>query len=94
MLALALGGTVHELQARMLQSEFTAWVEFYKLFPFDDRHRYHRPSALIAHATNGIEASDAMSWLQPLPAAPGYSEADLRTLAAFGFSPKKKVGKE
>jgi hypothetical protein len=66
-LALALGGcTVAELQRRMLPGEFHAWVEFYRMWPFDDRHRFHRPAALIAGAMVG-DVGKRLDWLQPTP---------------------------
>jgi hypothetical protein len=66
-LALSLGGrTVEEWQRRMSPGEFHAWAEFYKLWPFDDRHRYHRPAALIAGAMVG-DIGKRLDWLQPMP---------------------------
>lgn len=52
-LALALGKTVGELQRDMTNREFESWKEFYRMRPFDDKHRYHRPAAVIAHAMGG-----------------------------------------
>lgn len=90
---LAIGGcTVQELKARMARQEFAGWVEFYRLFPFDDRHRFHRPAALIAH-NDRLDIDAAMRWLQPLPMAHDYTAADLNTLKAFGFSPPKPIAK-
>jgi hypothetical protein len=71
----------------MTQPEFLEWVEFYKLYPFDDYHRYFRPAALIAGAFGGNtqDALDArLNWLQPTPTT-GYSEADLNTFKALGM---------
>jgi hypothetical protein len=77
----------------MAQPEFLEWVEFFKLYPFDDHHRYHRPAALgFASAflpearTQAIE--DALRWLSP--PNDEYSDADLATMRAMGF--KKKAG--
>lgn len=87
----------------MRRDEFLTWIAFYKLYPFDDLHRYHRPSALIAHsAANAFGPSkttfqERLEFLQPLVAAQGqasndqqYSEADMNTLRAFGFQPERK----
>ena len=52
-LALALGKTVGELQRDMSHREFESWKEFYRLRPFDDLHRYHRPAAVVAHSMGG-----------------------------------------
>ena len=74
----------------MSRDEFLAWVEFYKLYPFDDFHRYHRPAALVAAASGGGSVLERLEWLQPEPRIPGYSDADLNTLKAFGFKPPVK----
>ncbi|MFC0677528.1 hypothetical protein ACFFGH_06645 [Lysobacter korlensis] len=71
MLALALGKTIGELQASMGEAEFDAWREFYRLYPFDDLHRFHRPAALMA--CSGVSGSldqaieQRLKWLQPDP---------------------------
>lgn len=46
--------------------EFNSWISFYRLFPFDDAHRFYRPAALIAKS-NGTKSSirDLMEFLQP-----------------------------
>ncbi len=90
MLALALGGrTIGELQQSMTQIEFHAWIEFYKLNPFDDLHRYYRPAALLA-GVQGADSSKAIEWLQPEAAPEGFSEYDLQTFKAFGQKPPRK----
>lgn len=68
----------------MSQSEFVAWVQFYKLHPFDDYHRFYRPAALM---TADVQA--ALEWLQPDPMPDEYSKEDVMTLRAFGIEPKK-----
>jgi hypothetical protein len=89
-LALALGGrTVEEWQASMSQAEYLSWVAFYRLHPFDDRHRYHRPAALIG-ATMGGKFQDLFEFLAPEPAPEGYSPADLATMRAFGMKPTSR----
>jgi hypothetical protein len=71
--------------------EFQAWIAFYRLWPFDDFHRFHRPAALIASTMGNGEVQPRLDWLQPPPAttaaAPGLSEADRNTMKAFGFTP-------
>ena len=87
MLTLALGGcTVAELQARMSQAEFGAWVAFYRQQPFDDLHRYHRPAALVAASMSG-EFKDRLAFLAPEPVPAGYAPSELATFAAFGITP-------
>jgi hypothetical protein len=76
----------------MRQKEFRSWVEFWKLYPFDDFHRFHRPASLIAHSMGGAKLDDLQAYLMPEPKVippelAGYSEADLRTFAAFGVTP-------
>ena len=73
-------------------------MEYYKLFPFDDMHRYHRPAALIAASASNLDRESfaggvkaRIDWLQPEPASEGregtYTQADLNTFAAFGIKP-------
>ena len=88
MLALGLGKTIAELQATMPQPEFLAWVEFYKLYPFDDFHRFHRPAALVSAALGGGEIQPRLDWLQPDKSTEGLSDADMVTLKAFGYTRK------
>lgn len=71
--------------------ELRAWREYYRDFPFDDRHRYHRPAALIASRGGGHNAlQQCLEWLEPDPATAGFSNADMNTLAAFGLRPPPK----
>jgi hypothetical protein len=79
----------------MEQPEFLAWMEFYKLFPFDDLHRIHRPAALASIAGmsgDGIGGvvQKRIEWLQPDSRTAGMSDADRATLAAFGIHTKAK----
>jgi len=78
---------VAEWQGSMTRGEFLAWAEFYKLYPFDDLHRYHRPAAMTAAAMGGATVAERLDWLQPEPKAFDYSMADINTLKAFGFTP-------
>jgi hypothetical protein len=73
----------------MSQAEFIQWVEFYKLHPFDDYHRIHRPTAAIAHS-QGWKMQDVLEWLQPDPALEGFSDADMNTFKALGITPNKE----
>lgn len=74
----------------MTRAEFLAWIDFYRLYPFDDMHRIHRPAALIASGFGGGSIEDRLDWLHPQPAPEhDYNAADLNTLKAFGFSSPK-----
>ena len=81
---MALGKTVSELQATMPQPEFLAWIEFYKLYPFDDFHRFHRPAALVSASLGGGDIQQRLDWLQPDPATAELSDVDISLLKAFG----------
>lgn len=75
----------------MTNPEFMTWMEFYKLHPFDDLHRFHRPASLIANsASPGRPIADLQDWLES-PARGNYSEADMATLRAFGVKPPKRI---
>lgn len=70
--------------------ELQGWREFYRLYPFDDYHRFHRPAALIAamQTTNAEQAvGKHLKWLQPEPVLAEFGEIDLKTLKAFGLKP-------
>lgn len=82
----------------MSNVEFQAWVEFYRLQPFDDAHRYHRPAALVATKLGGGDVAKAIRWLEDGPVAPTpgisgdaahYTDADRATLQAFGVLKKE-----
>jgi len=75
----------------MSQREYLSWVRFYRLFPFDDLHRFHRPAALIASADakdRQAAINGAIDWLQPDPRNEGMNNADMNTMRAFGFRAK------
>lgn len=76
----------------MTQSEFVAWREFYKMHPFDDLHRLHRPAALIATSMAGGDVKTRLDWLAPEPeqAVDGWSAADVATFKAMGVAPPKR----
>ena len=82
-MALALCKTVAEVEC-MTQREYNGWIEFYKLYPFDDLHRYQRPAALISSSMSG-DLEKKLDWLAPDPSTKDYSQADMNTLKAFGF---------
>ncbi|ARP86298.1 hypothetical protein [Bordetella genomosp. 9] len=67
----------------MSQAEFASWLEFYNRYPFDDMHTIHRPAALIAQSMRGGEIGPLIDWLQPRDTE--FTDADRKTLAAFGF---------
>ena len=71
----------------MTNAEFNRWIEFYKLYPFDDYHRFHRPAALVS-ASMGGKIDKSLEWLQPEPIAGDYSDVDVTILKAFGLKPK------
>jgi hypothetical protein len=75
------------------RAEFESWAEFYRLWPFDDLYRYHRPAGLVAHALNPRNSvADMVRIIVPPPDAPipkgvdtsGFSDVDLSVLRAFG----------
>lgn len=71
-------------------AEFDAWGQFYRRWPFDDLHRYHRPAALVSMSMAGGDIQEILDWLQPPAWASDYSDADLRTLRAFGLRPPER----
>lgn len=57
-LAISLGYTIQELQAKMTAKEFSIWLKYRKKFgPMNDVRRYDRPAAIIgsilSHAYGG-----------------------------------------
>lgn len=74
----------------MTQPEYFSWMEFYRLYPFDDFHRFHRPAALIARMTQGPDApmQPLLDWLQPDRGTEGLTDADMNTMKAFGYTRK------
>lgn len=77
----------------MSYMEFCDWVAFYLEHPFDDEHRYHRPAALVSASMSKGDMADRLEWLKGSKVRDGgngqYSEADLKTFAAFGVKPPK-----
>lgn len=76
----------------MTLPEFNDWIEFYKLNPFDDRHRYYRPAALIAQKMAGGDITDLLDYLDPPLVPEGFSQADLNTFKALGAKPPARKG--
>ena len=73
----------------MSVAEVASWREFYRAFPFDDLHRYHRPAALVARSmSSSATIQDLLQWLAPDPSLVGVPDADLATMRAFGFTSK------
>lgn len=70
----------------MTRCEFRAWVAFYRAYPFDDLHRYHRPAALVAQKMAGGDIEAYLDWLQPPEWQKDLSGADVATIRALGIS--------
>lgn len=76
----------------MSATEFEGWKAFYRMFPFDDLHRYHRPAAAIGVSCGGTY-DKLMDFLAPEPIPPGMTQADWNTMKAFrnlGVGPPRK----
>lgn len=78
------------------QAELDDWREYYRLYPFDDHHRYHRPAALIASNVGGIMSSNYdmnaalrsnLEFLSPEPLVSTTSDADITTMRTLGIKP-------
>lgn len=70
----------------MSHAEYVSWIEFYRRWPFDDYHRFHRPAALVAHSLGGGGEDDMrkrLEWLQP-PDDDGMTSADRDLFRAAG----------
>lgn len=84
-LALALGGrSVSEWKRSMSAAEFVRWCSYYRQSPFDDRHRYMRPAALIAAGVYRSKKGPEyfLDYLQPRESS--YSSVDESVFRAFG----------
>lgn len=84
----------------MSDVEFAHWLELFKIQPFDDHARFHRPAALIA-ASGAKDVSkayaSAIKFLDPPPPDPnlaGYTDAELSTYRAFGITPPPRPAKD
>lgn len=49
----------------MTVEEFDAWAAFFRRWPFDDYHRFHRPAALVSVSMGGGEIQDRLDFLEP-----------------------------
>lgn len=78
----------------MTEAEYMRWLEFYRAYPFDDLHRFHRPHALLAKVMGGGEVDGYIDWLQP-PPDDGLTSADKDLFKAGGVTRRvvKKRGK-
>lgn len=85
MLALALGKSIGEVQ-RFSKQEIEEWRQFFILYPFDDHHRYHRPAARISSSLGG-DYQKHLDFLSPPAFGDQYTDADVRTMRAFGIDP-------
>jgi hypothetical protein len=70
----------------MTMNEFENWSEFYRLYPFDDFHRHHRPAALVASRLAGGDVAACEDYLQPDRS--DLTDADMATMRAMGFRRK------
>ena len=68
----------------MSAREFSDWIEFYKAYPFDDRHRFHRPAAMVASSLGGGDVQARLDWLCPEPVPEGLTDVDVSIMRAFG----------
>lgn len=75
----------------MPEQEIQAWREFYRIYPFDDYHRFFRPAAMVAGAMGGGDITKRLQWLQPdpNPFAGDFMPADMNTFAALGIKPPR-----
>jgi hypothetical protein len=71
----------------MPQAEFQQWIAYFRLFPFDDFHRYHRPAALVATSFGGGDLQTRLDWLQPPSVT--FNDADANTMRALGIKPPR-----
>lgn len=71
----------------MTRVEYMSWIDFYRLAPFDDLHRYHRPAAMISVSMSGGSVEERLQWLNPEPIPEWMTLADFNTFKALGFDP-------
>lgn len=71
----------------MSPAEFRDWVEFWRKWPFDDLHRYHRPAALLAARGSQHAPQYFLDWLQPPEMPEDMSNVDLSFMRALGIDP-------
>jgi hypothetical protein len=73
----------------MTEDEWLRWIEFYKLQPFDDYHRFARPAALVAHSMSGASLDDLLGYLEKRP-QPQINSVEQGMLKALGLRPPPK----
>lgn len=61
-------------------------MEFYRRWPFDDLHRYHRPAALIAQKMAGGSIEPLLDFLAPPDVGEELGDVDLSVLRALGVT--------
>ncbi len=83
-----MGKSIGEVQ-KFSAEELEVWRQYFVLYPFDDHHRYHRPAAVIA-ASMGGEYQKHLDFLSPPAYGDQYSDADIRTMRAFGIDPSMR----
>ncbi|WP_456153920.1 phage tail assembly protein T [Robbsia andropogonis] len=91
-LALSLGSTVSELQARMSSDEFGEWLAFYSIEPFGpamDDVRMGTVASTVANFnrapnTDPFKPSDFAPWLLPPPEKKAPPSAEAVAVAVFG----------
>ena len=92
-LALSLGSTVEELQARMSSAEFGEWLAFYTIEPFGpsmDDVRMGTVASTIANFNRGpntkpFKPSDFAPWLLPPREDTAPPSAEAVAVAVFGI---------
>ena len=72
----------------MTEDEFRSWKAYYRLWPFDDYHRFHRPAGLISASMSG-DLEDRLDWLagdrgKGDDPGSGLSDVDRSVMAALG----------
>lgn len=79
-----MGQTVGQLKKTMTNKEYLDWVAYYKTYPFDDFHRFHRPTALIVSRGKQDQLEEALKYLDVNSVIPG--EIDMEQLSESDMS--------
>lgn len=85
---MALGKSLGEIR-QMSPAELDIWRDYYRLYPFDDHHRYHRPAAVMASSMGG-DYQKNLDFLSPPAFGDEFSDADITTMRAFGIDPSMR----
>ncbi|PZQ09941.1 hypothetical protein [Pseudoxanthomonas winnipegensis] len=69
----------------MTEEEFSDWLDFYALYPFDDFHRYYRPAAVVAGAMSGDAKvfDHRLEFMQPDPSLREMNTVDRSLIDVF-----------